>query len=339
MGVADHTYLIVGLGSIGQRHARNLRQLGAGRILAARSGLGQRPVPAELGLEEFPSLEAALAAGPTLSLVCNPTSLHVPTTQRLLAAGQDVLLEKPLAHNLDGVADLLALAARQQRLLFVAYTLRFHPLVEQTRAWLAEGRLGPVRYVRASVGQYPPAWAPQYDYRQNYAVRQDLGGGCLRTFIHEVDLLLYLLGAPQTVLAMAGHYSTLETDAEDIAEIILGYEQCLGSVHIDYVQKGRRHSRYLQIIGEEASLWLDFTQAELTLTGAAGAVEEIKLDDFDFNQLFLDELRHIVDCAETRTPPRANGEAGALGVQCVLAALESSATGRRVDVRPWPGAC
>jgi predicted dehydrogenase len=332
VSAADFAYLIVGLGGIGQRHARNLRTLGAKRIVGLRTGRGVLPVPADLGVESYNRLDDALAARPQVGFVCNPTSLHVDTARQLVEAGMDVLVEKPISHSLAGVDELIAKARQKNRVLGVAVPLRYHPLVQTAREWSRRGDLGAVRYIRASVGQYPPSWRPQYDYRSSYAVRRDLGGGCLRTFIHEIDMLLDLKGMPRIIEGVSGHFSSLETDAEDLAEILLGYDDCLGSVHIDYVQQSAVNSRYLQIVGEDAALWLDFAEPSLKLYTQAGVREAIRLENFDANRLHLDEVAEFIECVRTRASFRADGVAGKNALVCVLAGLKSSATGRRIEL-------
>jgi predicted dehydrogenase len=309
-----HTFLIAGLGSIGQRHVRNLRQLGANQIVALRSGAGVRPVPPELGVVSCTQLDEALAHTPDIGLVCNPTSLHIESARAMLAAGLDVLVEKPISHNLIGVEELIRFAHNRDRLLSVAYPLRYHPHVKQISAWVAEGRLGAVRYARASVGQYPPAWMPQYDYRQSYAVRQDLGGGCLLTLIHEIDL------------------SDLQTDAEDMAEVIFGYAGFIGSVHIDFVQKSPVHSRYLQIVGERAAVWLDFITHTMSLSSGGSPEVEQRLDGFDPNSMHLDELADFIASVEAQAPAPIDPNQALIGLKCVLAAKESAAAGRTVTL-------
>lgn len=332
VAAVDHTVLIVGLGSIGQRHARNLARLGTKQLLAVRSGHGTRPIPADLPIETFGCYEDALARRPDIGIVCTPTSLHVGAADTMIAAGLDVLVEKPISHSIEGVDHLIERASDSSRLLGVAYPLRFHPLVQTARQWLADDRLGPVRYARASVSQYPPSWMPGRDYRESYAVREALGGGCVRTFIHEIDLLYYLFGMPTSVIATTGHVSSLDTDAEDVAEIALTYRGMIGSVHIDYVQRSALRSRFLQLVGERASLWLDLHQHTLQLYEAPHRRDETRLDGFDFNTLHMNEVADFISCAETRSPVNADGRAALSGLQCAVAALESAKSGRRVDL-------
>src|ERR671937_578790 len=94
--------LVVGLGSIGRRHARNWAALGLGEVLVCREHGAEQPEPLDVDAQIFHELAAALAAQPDMVLVTNPTSLHVATARRAIEAGAHVLVEKPLGASLDG---------------------------------------------------------------------------------------------------------------------------------------------------------------------------------------------------------------------------------------------
>ncbi|HYW88505.1 MAG TPA: Gfo/Idh/MocA family oxidoreductase, partial [Chloroflexota bacterium] len=117
--------LIVGLGSIGRRHARNWAALAAGEVWVCRQANRPQPEPLAIALREFHDLDEALAARPDAVIVTNPTSLHIETGCAALRVGAHVLVEKPLGHRLDAVSDLLT--AANGSVLMVGYNLRFMP--------------------------------------------------------------------------------------------------------------------------------------------------------------------------------------------------------------------
>src|SRR5262249_50268204 len=156
--------LVVGLGSIGRRHARNWATLGLGPVAICRQT--DNPQPEPLGIEaiEYRDLDQALAdARPEVVLVTNPTSLHVATTCAALRAGAHVLVEKPLGHALDGVQVLLEMARQGARHVAVAYNLRFHPGLRRLKQLLDQGTIGMIVTARAEVGEYLPNWHPWED--------------------------------------------------------------------------------------------------------------------------------------------------------------------------------
>src|SRR5437763_1616530 len=228
--------LLVGLGSIGRRHARNWAALGYGPLAACRQFGRAQPEPLGTEVAEYHDLEQALERErPDVVLVTNPTSLHVETASRALRAGAHLFVEKPLGSSTDGVCDLLEAARHAHRQLMVGYNLRFHPGLARLKALVQQRAIGTIVSARAEVGEYLPDWHPWEDYRDGYSGRRNLGGGAILTFSHELDALCWLVGAPRRVTAMASHVSSLEIDTEDVAEIVLEFGSgALGSVHVDY---------------------------------------------------------------------------------------------------------
>ena len=125
--------LMVGLGGIGQRHARNLRALLGPSLdlLAYRvRGLSEVVTPSltldasksiekEYLVRVFKSLEAALAESPDIAFICNPSSLHVPSALACVAAGCDIFIEKPLSHSLKDVDRLIEAVRSKHRVAMV----------------------------------------------------------------------------------------------------------------------------------------------------------------------------------------------------------------------------
>ena len=206
--------LIMGLGGIGQRHLRNLRQLHGNDMeiigYDPRSNLpvltDQLKVEEGTTLEEkynlaiFHDLEQALAQKPQIAFICNPTSLHVPAALRAARQGCNLFIEKPLSHNLEQVDELIDLVDRNCLAAVVGYQMRFHPCLIRLHSLVQEKKVGRILSVRAVVGEYLPGWHTYEDYRQGYAARQDLGGGVILSQIHELDYLYWLFGLPRRLL-------------------------------------------------------------------------------------------------------------------------------------------
>jgi predicted dehydrogenase len=328
--------LIVGLGSIGRRHARNWAALAAGEVWVCRQANRPQPEPLGIAVREFHDLDEALAARPDAVLVTNPTSLHIETACAALRAGADVLVEKPLGHRLDAVSDLLT--AANGSVLMVGYNLRFMPGLQRQRHLLQTGAIGKPLSVRAEVGEYLPDWHPWEDYRHSYSAKQALGGGPVLTFSHELDAVCWLLGAPAALTGVARRVSDLDVDTEDVAELILEFVSgTLASVHVDYLRRPQR--RGIEIIGEEGVLRWEYDADRLW--HYLPATHEWRVEEGDpratRNDGFLNELRDFRGRIDGDPPgPGATGEQGAAILAIALAALRSSAEGRRVDLCDEP---
>jgi len=332
--------LIAGLGSVGQRHARNLRQLrGAGIELQAFRRRGLRhvvtdslgrddsfDVEADLGIRAFHDLDAALAAKPDAVFVCTPTSRHLEVAQRAAEAGCHLFVEKPISHSLDGVDALASTVARQRVVALVGCQWRFHPCVRALRALLLRETLGALHHAELEYAEYLPDWHPYEDYRQSYASRAELGGGVVLTQIHDFDLAWWLFGAPTAVRATGGHLSDLEIDVEDTVDATL--DTRAGPVRVRQTFASRAARRTITVHGAGGSATLDLLAARLT-TSPANLAPAVVHADYQRNRMFLDEAAHFLACVEgTATPaiPLADGIAVlrvALGVKQAMRTARS----------------
>jgi predicted dehydrogenase len=318
--------LIVGYGSIGRRHAANWAALELGPIDVCPRG----------------ELTEALRQHPDVVLVTNPTTLHVETACQALEAGAHVLVEKPLGSSLEGVPALLERAHQIDRVLAVAYNLRFHPGLQRIKALVEAEAIGKIVSARAEASEYLPDWHPWEDYRQSYSGRRDLGGGAVLTFSHELDTLCWLLGAPRRLSAMAMHTSRLEIDTEDVADMLLELpNQCLGTLHVDYVRRSPHRS--LELIGEDGVLRWEYQANRLLQFEPRTRRWRIEEGDprLERNQMYIDELRAFANAIQGRhqhpdqhgdgPQTLATGEQGAAVLAIALAALQSARDGQTID--------
>ena len=341
--------LVIGLGGIGQRHTRNLRALlgDSAEIIAYRVRRLTHVVTPTMGADQernvedvykirtFYSLDEALAEKPDIAYVCNPSSLHVAVTRACLLAGCDIFLEKPPADSLEGTDELLELANAGKRIVMVGYQLRFHPCILRLTEIVSSGILGNLLGVRAVVGEYLPKWHPYEDYRIMYAARADLGGGVVLSQIHEFDYLYSLFGLPRRIYALGGHWSDLEIDVEDTASILM--EVPLGArvlpihLHQDYLQFPP--SRSCEVIGDRGRVIMDLPSLSVTLHLLDRPEPEVfRVENFDRNNLFLDQARHFLRCVETREKPVVDLADGIQSLRMALAVKESIAEHKLVDL-------
>jgi predicted dehydrogenase len=327
--------LIVGLGSIGRRHARNWTALGLGPLAVCRQ-VG-KPQPEALGVDaaEYTDLAQALeTAQPDIVLVTNPTSLHVETACQALRAGAHVLVEKPLGHTLTGVGELLQIAKAAQKQLMVGYNWPFHPGLARLKALVDQHAIGKIVGARAEYSEYLPDWHPWEDYRASYSSRLDLGGGPVLTLSHPLHALCWLLGPPRRVSAVAAHASALQIDTEDVADILLQFNAGhTATVHVDYLSRPPRRS--IELIGEHGVLRWDYDQNRLLQYVPSTRQWRIEEGDprFERNDMYLAELRHFVACVRGEVErPLVDGHQGAAVLAIALAALSGSSNGQTVDL-------
>jgi predicted dehydrogenase len=341
--------LMIGLGSIGQRHTRNLRALLGDdvEIIAYRvRGLKHivtptlcmdsgRNVENEYAIRVFASLDEALMEKPEMAFVCNPNSMHIPVAIACIKAGCDLFLEKPLSNSLDGADQLVKTAADHQRIAMVGFQLRFHPCLRRLAETVKSCALGNLLAVRAINGEYMPGWHPYEDYRQTYAAHPETGGGVVLTQIHELDYLYSLFGLPQRVYAIGGHWSNLEIDVEDTASILM---ECGVSgrplpiqLHYDYLQSPP--SQQCEVIGDRGRAVMDLRALTVTVFTRGNSIPDVyTFADFERNQLFLDEIAHFLECVKTRRRPVVDLTDGLQSLRMALAVKKSMATHAPVEL-------
>ena len=341
--------LIIGLGGIGQRHLRNLRAL-LGKE-AEIIGQDPRPNPPVLtdqlqiepgssllekyNLPIYPDLEQALAQKPEIVFVCNPSSLHVPVAIQAAQAGCHLFIEKPLSNDFNRVDELIDLVESRHLKAVVGYQMRFHPCIKRLHELVLENKVGRILSVRAEVGEYMPGWHTYEDYRQIYAARRDLGGGVILSQIHEFDYLYWLFGLPRSIYTLGGHMSNLEIDVEDTADTLM---ECFldgrpvpVTLHQDYLQ--RPLSRFCEVFGEAGKIRMDLKELKVSVIDGQGRqVESSSYENFQRNQLFLDELTGFLDSVQGKVMPLVDLRAGAQSLRIALAAKESLADGKVVKL-------
>lgn len=331
--------LIAGLGSIGRRHLRNLRQCAEDvEVLLYRTRQSTLPEDELAGYPVETELDAALAQHPDGVIVANPTSLHLNVAIPAAQAGCHILLEKPVSHSFEGLTEFSRVVEQSGVKVLVGYQFRFHPLLRQAAVLLAEGAIGQPLSVRAHWGEYLPGWHPWEDYRQSYSARAELGGGVVLTLSHPLDYLRWLFGEMESLWAFAGQQSGLQLDVEGVAEIGLRFRTgLLGTVHLDYYQRPPAH--YLEIIGSQGTLRWDSAEDGLQLfrpqnngQDHAQIAREVHPlpTGFERNHMFVEEMRHFLNLIRSEEQPVCTLDDGIQAQRIALAALESAARGTLV---------
>jgi predicted dehydrogenase len=324
--------LVVGGGSIGARHLRNLRLLGVDPLGIAEPDSGRRDaLSRESSAQGFRTFEEGLAWGPELVVIATPSHLHVSQALAAARRGCHLFVEKPLGHSAEGLAELAREVRKRGLVTLVGCNMRFHPGPARVREIVAGGELGRLLFARLHAGSYLPGWRPGQDYRKSYSASEAMGGGVLLDFIHEIDLARWYFGPVRDVVCVAGRFSALEIATDDVAALICRHEAGgLSEIHLDYVQ--RTYERGCQVVGAEGSVFWDFRSGLVRLYRAATDRWESwpQPEGWDLNQMYVDELRHLLAAIAAAQPTTLPvGEAIEV-VQIALAAAESSRSGRTV---------
>jgi len=323
--------LVVGVGSIGRRHAANLRALDAGPVsLTDVDAARAAQVARELDVRAVPSLAAGLDARPDAVIVCTPTHRHLDVARAAVAAGAHVFLEKPVAPSLDGVDELADAARRARRRVYVACNMRFHPGIAAISTALRAGAVGRARgYYARFIHSLPNRRPPGQHYRDTYSAHRSQGGGVILDGVHELDYLRWLEGEVASIDAWAARVSGLDMDVEDTAAVMLDFTSgAVGHILLDFVSPVKL--RGCEVIGETGVLrWAsegkvpEHVRVTCERPGAKPDVLH-ETDAYDGNDMYVEEMRHFLNAVGGAATPLADLGDGARALDLALRALAAA---------------
>lgn len=252
-----HSILIIGGGSIGERHLRCFLQTKRAdvAICDTNSGLLQK-LEARYRVPIFSDWQAAFNEGDfTAVVICTPAPLHIPMALQVLKQKTHVLIEKPLSHSLEQVAELLHACQTTDVVAAVAYVFHQFPFLAQARAFLETSTLGAIRQVSHTSGQ--PFHLKRPGYAQSYYRDRKMGGGAIQDALtHSVNWVESILGPTDSVLCDCDHQALPDVEVEDTVHISARN----GSVMVSYClnQFQAPSASYLQINATHGSVRIEF---------------------------------------------------------------------------------
>lgn len=323
---------IVGLGSIGRRHLGNFHALGVETLAAYDTDRAQRAAAAaQLPFATVAStLEAALD-GAAAVVICTPPDSHVELGRLGVERGAHLMVEKPLALSVEGVADLLRLCETKNLRVLTAYNWRYWPPMLLVERMLKDGRIGAVRAARTEYAYHLTIRYPGKDYRSFYMADAKQGGGCLLDESHAIDYMCWLLGDIVEVSAVVEKVSSLEITADDIADLTVRFRSgTVGNIHMDLFA-WNMHSHF-ELLGEAGVIqWRRF-ENEIRVFDPEANRWEVYPFTCQLNDMYVEEARHFLACVRGEATPRCDGWDGLKTMQVIEAARRASAERRWVRV-------
>jgi UDP-N-acetylglucosamine 3-dehydrogenase len=332
---------VIGTGRMGGFHVDAWDRIDTARVVAvadpseeaSRACVRRRQIDTHQDWHELlarPDIDAVTVAA--------PTEQHAQITLAALAAGKHVLVEKPVASTLEDGTRMAAAARATGRKLMVGHVERFNPVVDMTRRFVAEGRLGRILRINGTrVGPLP--------------ARIRDAGVAIDLAIHDLDVMQYVLGHDITSIYAAGG-RFVHPSQEDMLTCLLrfGADGPFGMLDVNWVTPTGK--RELTVIGEAGMLHADYVAQEIVFTesaGAAGAWQELEQlrDDaasavvrFTLDRVdpLRAELTAFARCIIDDTDEPVSVYDGCRALVAGLAVRNSAATSRPVTLLGMPSA-
>ena len=319
--------VIVGLGSIGRRHARLLNQRedvavefcepDAANLQRAVEECGAHPV--------HDTFEAALESRPESVLIATPHSLHAAQTIPALEAGIHVLCEKPISDNVADGRRMLAAAAASGRILDVGFMLHFHPGLLRLRELIRDRTLGTIVHVHCRVGSYITL------VNSTSRHQAKVEGALLLDYTHQPDLLAWFLEKrPAGVYMTGAQTGEMEFSSNpNCATLVCDYDEpLLATVHLNYLQMPER-AEY-EVVGDRGWAVYDFNSGSLRRgrREEQDVVEERIATERD--PVYAAEHQAFFDTIDGKREPESPAEKALVSLEIVEAALVSWRQQQRV---------
>jgi predicted dehydrogenase len=295
----------IGMGSIGQRHLKNVHAAAKARGLEIATDVVEPreldyldPETRALVRRRFPS--PSEIGRYDMIFVANPSQLHLETLKAVKDKASRFFVEKPVfTEALDG--DALAPFA-DERKFYVACPIRHTKVYGFLEKFVPENK---IYCARAICSSYLPDWRPGTDYRKTYAAQAGAGGVKL-DLIHEFDYLFTLFGMPAESFLVEGRFSALELKSVDGVSFAGRYPDKTLELHLDYY--GRVARREIELYCEDDVVVCDFIKAEARFL-KSGRTVDLKEER---NEYCLREIGYFLDFAldgkeNINSIPYANG--------------------------------
>ena len=338
-------YCLIGCGRVSPSHIRAAQENGleiAGLCDIASAQVGENLAFAKgslHGVSVFTDYKEMLTdIKPELVAIATPSGLHAQMALDCLASGAHVIIEKPIAMNLNDAQKIKQAAEKNNLVVCNNLQNRFNPAVQALREAVQAGRFGKIHGAAMQL-----RWFRGEDYYRQAAWRGTRaldGGAMMNQGIHGIDLLCWMLGKPRRVTAITTRLMH-PVEMEDLGMAVVEFEGgALAAIECTTLRYPGAEESVLELSGERGCV---------RLGGIAGhVIERWKFDDTSSDEeermraqfahepktvyggghclLYQDALAAI----EEKRKPLIGVEEGARALSIVLGAYESSRTGETV---------
>jgi UDP-N-acetylglucosamine 3-dehydrogenase len=308
---------IIGTGFWGRNHARVYKELPATNLIAICDVNAERAkaVADQFGVKAYTDSGRMLKNKEIEAVsVCTWSTKLAKEAQKSLHAGKHVLVEQPMATNMQQAEKLLKTAQENGLHLTVGFLMRFIPGLQRIRDAVESKKIGDMVSATAKrVSQWPERIG-------DVGVVKD-------TAIHDIDVMRFISQEnPVSVYAKTG--SMRLRKFEDYAQIMLNYESGK-SAFIESNWLTPYKTRTLNVTGSDAIMRLDYITQELWVESAQETVQP----RIGYQEPLKMELQHFAECILEKKKPLVTGIDGLKALQIAIAALQSSSKNAAVKLQ------
>jgi predicted dehydrogenase len=327
--------VFIGLGSVGQRHLQNLKEIAPDiEICALRQGKSKRVLQDGKAFEVADDLEdyygikrcnnwsELIQERVDMAFICNPSIYHGELAVKLAELGCHLFIEKPMAINYSESLALIEIVKAKKLITQIGFQTRFNPMIEELYKLINSDNLGQVLSASFVWQTYLPNHHPWEDYSKGYAARKDLGGGVVNCLSHEFDLMLHLFGMPNSVYTLEGGSANLKMNVEETVNCLFQFKEANFSTLMSLSFAKKNEHRMMDFIFSKGSINCDLANNSLEIS-YNDELTVVKKMGIERNDLFKKELIDFLSAVKNNHDTKINVTEGIKSVKVIDAVHRS----------------
>jgi UDP-N-acetylglucosamine 3-dehydrogenase len=289
---------VVGVGAMGQHHARIYSQLGCLVGVSDADEARAKGIGEKYAVPYYTNYHELLDKVDAVSIVV-PTTLHRQVAADFLKRGVHCLVEKPIASTLSEAEDMIRLARENHAKLMTGHIERFNPAVTALKKVIDAGTLGQLLII--STRRVGPSVPRIRDV-----------GVIIDSATHDIDVARYLVG--HEPISVYSKFGSLKHPKEDHAVIVLDFKDTTACVEVNWFTPHK--VRTLVATGSEGIAYLDYIEQQLTVRNS----HDTEVIQVEKAEPLLLELKHFLKCIDEDKQPLVDGYEGMKTLEIALKA-------------------
>jgi len=330
--------LVIGGGSIGERHIFNLKKMGLKKIAILDSDKKRsNHLATKYNIKNFENIESSMSFNPDFSLICTWADSHMSLAKFCLKNNSHIFIEKPISNESKGVKEFLKNADYKKLNIAIGYNMRFEKSLNILKKQIQEKKVGETLSIHSQWGNNIKNWIHP-DKKGGHYIEKS-GGGVILDDSHEYDYVQWLM-ADKIESVYCQTHVTDKSKTENLASMIMKFKGgAIASFVIDFARP--RYERFCHVISDNGDIKWNFsrtsqlkqyqTEANSSITTQKLHVKKLhKNFSYCLNELYESEIKDFLDSIIKHRKPKVTGWDGLDTLNIGLAALRSSKTNRAI---------